>query len=178
MQQKLRTQILYNGLSEILGEPLHTYLHQLSWGSWWNQWVVMASHHCYSWWSWWSDTLWETLIRLWLHSLSCYLQIIIVEISLQFYKYICVSDHNSGLVVSRVTNSPWLLTSSFTRRLALYTYKATIFLNRLGLNEQAHCWWMFIWWLLWLPVHWQNCFLCGCSSVQFMLVQFMELNQL
>jgi len=33
---------------------------------------------------WWSDTLWATLIRLWLHSLSCYFQIVIGEISLQF----------------------------------------------------------------------------------------------
>jgi hypothetical protein len=40
-----------------------------------SQWVVMAALHCYSWWRWWSDTLWATLIKLWLHSLSCYLQI-------------------------------------------------------------------------------------------------------
>jgi hypothetical protein len=32
--------------------------------SWWNQWVVIAAHHCYSWWRWWSDTLWVTLIGL------------------------------------------------------------------------------------------------------------------
>ncbi len=36
---------------------------------------------------WWSDTLWVTLIRLWLHWLSCYCQIVVVEISLQFYRY-------------------------------------------------------------------------------------------
>jgi hypothetical protein len=36
---------------------------------------------------WRSDTLWVTLIRLWLHWLSCYCQIVVVEISLQFYRY-------------------------------------------------------------------------------------------
>jgi hypothetical protein len=51
-------------------------------GSWWNQLVPMAACHCYLWWRWWSDTLWATLIRLWLHFLSCYLQNV-VEISLQ-----------------------------------------------------------------------------------------------
>jgi hypothetical protein len=33
----------------------------------------MAACHCRSWWRWWSVTLWATLMRLWLHSLSCYL---------------------------------------------------------------------------------------------------------
>jgi hypothetical protein len=31
---------------------------------------IMAAHHCYSWWRWWSDTLWATLIRLWVCSFS------------------------------------------------------------------------------------------------------------
>ncbi len=41
--------------------------------SWWNQWIVMAAHHCYSlWWMWkqWSYTLWVTLMRLWLRSIA------------------------------------------------------------------------------------------------------------
>ncbi len=42
------------------------------------------------WWRLWSDTLWETLIRLWLHSSSFYLQIAVVEISLQFCGYVDV----------------------------------------------------------------------------------------
>ncbi len=42
-------------------------------GSWWTQWVVMAAYHCCLWWRWWSVTLWVTLMRLWLHSLSWYL---------------------------------------------------------------------------------------------------------
>ncbi len=50
----------------------------------WTQWVVTAACHCYSWWRWWSDTLWMTLIRLWLHLLLCYVWIVVVEISLQF----------------------------------------------------------------------------------------------
>ncbi len=40
-------------------------------GSWQRQWVIKAAHHCYSQWRWWSDTLWATLIRLWLYSLPC-----------------------------------------------------------------------------------------------------------
>jgi hypothetical protein len=45
----------------------------------------MAVCHCYSWWRWWSETLWATLIRLWLQPVSCYLQIVVEEISLQFH---------------------------------------------------------------------------------------------
>ncbi len=37
----------------------------------------MAARHCHSWWRWWSVTLWATLMRLWLHSLSCYLQLLL-----------------------------------------------------------------------------------------------------
>ncbi len=42
-------------------------------GSWWTQRVVMAACHYHLWWRWWFVTLWATLMRLWLHSLSCYL---------------------------------------------------------------------------------------------------------
>ncbi len=42
-------------------------------GSWWSQWVVMATHHCYWWWRMVSDILWATLIRLWLCSLEWYM---------------------------------------------------------------------------------------------------------
>jgi hypothetical protein len=88
MQEKLRTQILYNGMPKILGGFIHTDLtHCLR--SWLSHWVVMATCHCYSWWRWWSDTLWVSLIRLWLHSLSCYLQIVVVGITLQFHRCVC-----------------------------------------------------------------------------------------
>jgi hypothetical protein len=63
-----------------------TYLSTPTVMSWWSQWVVMAVHHCYSWWRGWSDTLWVTLIRLRLQSLSCYLQVV-VKISAQFHRY-------------------------------------------------------------------------------------------
>ncbi len=43
----------------------------------------MAACHCYSWWSWWSDNFWVRLIGLWMASLLCYLQSVIVEFSLQ-----------------------------------------------------------------------------------------------
>ncbi len=36
---------------------------------------------------WLSDTLWMALIMLWLHSLSCYLWIVVVKIYLQFHEY-------------------------------------------------------------------------------------------
>jgi hypothetical protein len=55
------------------------------------QWVVRPAHHCFLWWRWWSDTLWVTLVRLWLHLLSCNLWTIVVEISLQFYRHMQVS---------------------------------------------------------------------------------------
>jgi hypothetical protein len=51
--------------------------------SWWIQWVVMAACHCYYWWGWCFDALWAILIRLWLHSLSCHLQGVVLEFSPQ-----------------------------------------------------------------------------------------------
>jgi hypothetical protein len=50
--------------------------------------TVMAAHHCYAICNeqrWWSDTLWATLMRLWLHSMLCYLQIVNAENFLQFH---------------------------------------------------------------------------------------------
>ncbi len=70
-QQKLRTQIVYNGLPKFW--QIIICLSTLTVGSWWTQSVVMAARHCRLWWRWWSVTLWATLMRLWLHSLSCYL---------------------------------------------------------------------------------------------------------
>jgi hypothetical protein len=51
----------------------------------------MAALHCCSWWRWWSVTLWATLIKSRLHSLS----LLFVEISLQFNRYL----PNSGCMV-------------------------------------------------------------------------------
>jgi hypothetical protein len=63
--------------------------------SWWSLLVVMAAHHCYSQWRWWSDTLWVTLIRLWLHPLLFHHQIVVVEISLQFHTYEQILSSNT-----------------------------------------------------------------------------------
>ncbi len=68
-------------VSQILGGLLCIY--HYSWELM-SQWVVVAAHYCYLLRRWWSDTFWATLMRLWLHSLSCYLQV--VEISLQFHR--------------------------------------------------------------------------------------------
>jgi len=54
--------------------------------SWWILWVVMAACHCYSWWGWWFDALWAILIRLWLYSLSCHLQGVVLE----FFPQSCI----------------------------------------------------------------------------------------
>jgi hypothetical protein len=66
------------------------FVEWFAWNSGWNYYILIyttvrhhdyeliASYHCYSWWTWWSDTLWATLIRLWLH-LSCYHQTVVVE---------------------------------------------------------------------------------------------------
>ncbi len=62
------------------------YLHPLI-EIWWTQGVIRAACHCYSWWRCSFDNLWVSLVRLWWHSLSYYLQIDIVEISLQFHRY-------------------------------------------------------------------------------------------
>lgn len=56
----------------------------------WNevQCIVMAPCHSCSWWRWrWSDTLWVTLRRIWLHSLSYYLESAVFEIFLQIYSH-------------------------------------------------------------------------------------------
>ncbi len=84
MQHKLSTFIV-QWFAQILGGLLYAYLCPLSGAD--SQWVVMAAHHCYSQWRWWSDTLWVTLIRLWLHPLLFHHQIVVVEISLQFHTW-------------------------------------------------------------------------------------------
>jgi hypothetical protein len=75
--------------------------------SWWSQWVVMSVHHCYLWWMWWSDTLWATWIRLWMHSLPCYLQRV-VEIYLQL-------DKPFWLWVANFLGGPETCTGAFGR---------------------------------------------------------------
>jgi hypothetical protein len=89
MWQKLRMQILLNGLVRFCVD-YYICLSTLTIESWWTQWIVMTGHHCYLWWRWWSDTLWLTLIRWCLYSLSCFIQVI-VEISLQFHQFIILS---------------------------------------------------------------------------------------
>jgi hypothetical protein len=73
--------------------------------------TVMAAHHCYAICNeqrWWSDTLWATLMRLWLHSLLCYLQIVVAENFLQFH----------GCIVWKGTQghgAQWLIFLQFCR---------------------------------------------------------------
>jgi hypothetical protein len=65
--------------------------------SWWRQWVVMAACCCYLWWRWWSDTLWGTLVRLRLHSLLGYLQIVIEESFMQVHGYLVLPEPTQHL---------------------------------------------------------------------------------
>ncbi len=62
-------------------------------GSWWRQWVVMAAWPCNLWYMWWSETLSMILIRYHCTPFHVsYLQIVIVEISLQFQGYVWQSS--------------------------------------------------------------------------------------
>ncbi len=72
-----------------------------------SQWVVMSVDHCYLWWIWWSDTSWATCIRLWLHSLPCYVQRV-VEIYLQL-------DKPFWLWVANFLGGPETCTGAFGR---------------------------------------------------------------
>jgi hypothetical protein len=65
------------------------YLSTPNMRSLWSQWVVMAACHCHSLGRGQSDILCATLIMLWLHRLYCYFQV--VEISLQFLRYMCIT---------------------------------------------------------------------------------------
>ncbi len=78
MWEKLRTWILYIELYNF--RQMITDLSTPTVSSWWIQLVTMVA-----WCMWWSDTLWATLTRSQLHSVSCCLsiQIIIVEVCLQ-----------------------------------------------------------------------------------------------
>ncbi len=73
---------------------LYAHLHPPTVGSWWSQRVIMAACHCYVWWRCQSDTLHVTPISLWLHLLSCYIQIAAVEIYLQFIDILCKTCHS------------------------------------------------------------------------------------
>jgi hypothetical protein len=79
MWEKLRTMILCNGLPRF--QMGYCNLPTPTIRSWWSQWVVTAARHCYLWSRWWSVTLWVTLIRLWLHSLSFYLLCNFIDMS-------------------------------------------------------------------------------------------------
>ncbi len=78
MQQELQMQMLGLWFAWDVGQII-IYLSTPTVRSWWILWVVMAACHCYSWWGWWFDALWAILIRLWLYSLSCHLQGVVLE---------------------------------------------------------------------------------------------------
>jgi hypothetical protein len=63
MQQKLQTKFLYNGLPEILGEGMYTYLHPPLGADEVHR-LGVAACHCYVLWRWLFDTLSVTLMRL------------------------------------------------------------------------------------------------------------------
>jgi hypothetical protein len=73
MQQKLRHNFLITIYLKFLADyDVYIYMHH------WELMksvVVMAACLCYWWWWWRSDTLWATLIWLWLHSSSCCLKV-------------------------------------------------------------------------------------------------------
>jgi len=76
-----------------------TYLSTPIVGSCWSsQWVVLAACHSYS--CWWLDTLYQ-LQKVWLHSLSCYLEIGFLEFPLQFHKCKYILFLNLGLKEER-----------------------------------------------------------------------------
>jgi hypothetical protein len=83
MWEKLRTWILYNELYNF--RQVITYLSAPTVSSWWSQSVTLVA-----WCMWWSDTLWATLTRSQLHSVSCCLsiQIVVVEVCLQLHRYV------------------------------------------------------------------------------------------
>ncbi len=47
----------------------------------------MVTCHCHLWWRWWFVTLWTTFMRLWLHSLSCYLKLLLWRFLCNFIKH-------------------------------------------------------------------------------------------
>ncbi len=83
---------------------LEGYLSTPTIGTYWSLWVVMAAHfHCYFWWRCLSDTLCATVIRLRWHSLSCYLQYVIVHFPLESHRYIyCRKQSVSWCFISNI----------------------------------------------------------------------------
>jgi hypothetical protein len=49
---------------------------------------MVTQSHCYLCWRWWFDILWESVGRLWPHSLSFCLQSVVVRFSLQSCTYV------------------------------------------------------------------------------------------
>jgi len=113
MWQKLRTQMFcIKVCPNILGRLSHI-CHQ-GW-SWWSQWGVVKGCHCYSWSRGWSGTLWVMLIKLRLHSYSCYLYCVVVEflcnLSIWWRSPFCTHHHYSQWFwVEEVgTHSHWMI---------------------------------------------------------------------
>jgi hypothetical protein len=88
--------------------------------SWWRQWVVMAGCHCCSWRGDGLTHLWVTLIMLWLHSVSCCLQSVVLEFSLQSHRYVGCSRLESQISFSSTEWFPSSVHSKCQFRLQVF----------------------------------------------------------
>jgi hypothetical protein len=133
--QKHRMQILYNGLPRFR-DDYYILIYSHCFWIWWSQQVIVAAHHCYSWWRWWSDTLWATLIKLWLHSLLCQIQIVGVEILCNFMdKCRRIARKLLHFLLSlTVVASAWFLSSMTAIILGWVFRKRTLLLLELRLS--------------------------------------------
>jgi len=84
-QQKLRTQIVYNGLPKFFGKII-ICLSTPTVGSRRTQWVVMAARHCRSWRRWWFCRLVNDSHEVMTALIVMYPVIVVVEISLQLHR--------------------------------------------------------------------------------------------
>jgi hypothetical protein len=123
--------------------------------------VVMAACCWPLWWRrwWWSDTLWVTLIRLWLCSLSCYLEVVVMQLSLHSHKLYLISVKSSLIPSATRSGVP------SSCRSGCGSHYGTVISAAFGIIEGsssciltkalfvAHCvMWIYLWFLFYLAV--------------------------
>ncbi len=81
---------------------------------------------------WWSDALWATLLRVWLHSLAHYFKVLVVEISLQFHRYLFRNAGTQGL-------SHWPGSLSLINFCVFWGYSTKLLSLRFFFHWQAPC---------------------------------------
>jgi len=118
--------------------------------------------HMYLFGRWRSDALWATLLRMWLHSLARYVKVLVVEIPLQFHRYLFGNAGTQGL-------SHWPGSWSLINFCVFWGYSTKLLSLRFFFHWQAPCRMQVLF------CHWflkQSCSEIPCSFLLSLLLSY------